>query len=701
MHGWKRQNRVELIDGARVVVIGGGPAGSFFAIHLLRQAASLGKRVQVVILERRRSSLPCQQPGGEADWKGCNYCAGGISPRLNDVLRQLGLVLPEETIQSRIRFITIQGFWKNIEFEVPAGREMLSVYRGSRPHSRADHRQNFDSFLLDQALRCGATLVCGEVTRVDRSTAARPQVCYTKANVPMQMVADLVVVASGVNETAGAPPDQGLILAQLPRLIPRFRPPTVRHALIFELQAEPSLPTGLESTLHFVEYGSDGLSLEMCSLLPKRSFVTVTLVGPSVDAITSHAESQRVIRSFLDLPHIRKLIPRGMELHLGCACRPNLVVRSAVRPFADRVAAVGDLVTTRLYKDGILSAEQTARALATTVLSRGIDEGSLKAGYGPTLRHFRNNNRAAAIVFLLHRLVFSSSVLSRVLYQAVIHERKTTPRHRRHLERILWGIASGDEDYISLARSLVHPSTILAVLFGGGLITLRNYATELFFGLRWEGIGRFTTGVALERLEEKRLEFSRLMANASVTVAPRLEFERMYTIRIGATVEAVLEQLGRFGEPDRRYLRPGWVQVQRTHGLPNVPGCLIQYTIGHPAFCFSLELEQIRDGHLAVYRVRDGFARGGVLIFEIEKLSPQICALSIYVAFNFRRGVGLPRRLFWWCFRKVFPSFIHDVLWNHSLCQLKDIVEAPPPTASAPAAGGGGCACGPCQAWGG
>jgi len=27
-------------------------------------------------------------------------------------------------------------------------------------------------------------------------------------------------------------------------------------------------------------------------------------------------------------------------------------------------------------------------------------------------------------------------------------------------------------------------------------------------------------------------------------------------------------------------------------------------------------------------------------------------------------------------FRALFPSFVHDVLWNHSLCQLKDIVEA-------------------------
>jgi hypothetical protein len=88
-----------------------------------------------------------------------------------------------------------------------------------------------------------------------------------------------------------------------------------------------------------------------------------------------------------------------------------------------------------------------------------------------------------------------------------------------------------------------------------------------------------------------------------------------------------------------------------------------------------LILEQIVGGHLAVYRVKDGFARGGVLIFEIEKLSEEVCALSIYVAFNFVRGRTWVTRPFWRLFRLLFPAFIHDVLWNHSLCQLKDIVE--------------------------
>jgi len=36
-----------------VAVVGGGPAGSFFAIHLLREARRLNRRLDVVIVEKR------------------------------------------------------------------------------------------------------------------------------------------------------------------------------------------------------------------------------------------------------------------------------------------------------------------------------------------------------------------------------------------------------------------------------------------------------------------------------------------------------------------------------------------------------------------------------------------------------------------------------------------------------------------------
>jgi flavin-dependent dehydrogenase len=669
-------HRIELHEGALVAVVGGGPGGSFFAIHLLRHARRLGRHVRVVIFERRRSSPDGDPTHAHDAWKGCNYCAGGISPKLSDVLRELGLELPADMIQSRMASITIQGFWKNIEMEVPDGRDLFSVYRGSRPGKRPDQAANFDSFLLDQALRAGALLHCAEVTDVERVGDGRPLLHFELGGKSRSLEADLVVFASGVNEVAGSAPRRSRVLQAIARMIPDFTPPRVRHALILELQPKPHLPAHLEATVHFIEYGSPKLPIEMCSIIPKRDFLTVTLVGKAVDAAEAKGEVNRIVNQFLDLPQIRKLLSPGTYLQLGCACRPNIVVGSARAPFADRAAAVGDLVTARLYKDGILSAHQTAAALADTVLREGINSASLSKGYGPTLRHFRRDNAFARVVFLLHRVFFSSSVLSRVLYQAAITERKTTPRPRRRLENILWSVASGDADYTRILLSMLHPRTVSSVLLGGGVITLRNYLTELLFGLRWEGIGRFTTGVAIERLEQKRRDFSALIADAHVAVPGRLEFERMYTIKIAGSGPEILKETGRFGEADRGYLRPRWLEVRRTAGEPNQPGCVVTYIVAGGLLSFSLKLETLMGDHMAVYRVQNGFARGGILIFETEKHTGQLCPLSIYVAFNFQRGSNVATNIFWWCFRRLFPAFMHDVLWNHSLCQFKDTLES-------------------------
>jgi flavin-dependent dehydrogenase len=639
--------------------------------------------LEVIVFERRRHAGGVHHSGCGSHWHGCNFCAGGISPRLHQVLEDLNLKLPETVVQSRIHSVTIQGFWKNIELEVPGDRQMVSVFRGSRPAWSAGGVQSFDGFLLDQALAVGATLVEGDVLGVDRPDGGKPVITCHLQGGKKEFSADFVAFAVGVNNSATEPGGESPLMRTIDRLMPGFARPRTRRTLIFEIQAGSELPGHLKDSIYFVEYGSKELPLEMCSLVPKRKCVTVVLVGKCVDAVRDLSEARGIMRRFVELPHIRRTLSPVSGLTAVCACSPYMVTGSARNPFGDRVSAVGDMATSRLYKDGILSAHQTAKAIADTLVKQGVDEASLRRGYGPTLKRFARHNRFASVVFLLHRCFFSSSVLSRVLYQAVISERKTTPSARRHLEKILWRIASGDDEYEEIFWSMVHPATLWAVLIGGGLVTLRNYLTELVFGLQWEGFGRFTTGVSLERLEEKRRQFSRLVAEADIRLPANLEFERMYTIKIAAPRELILDQLENFGETDRSYLHPRWVRIQRVEGTPHAPGCVIQYRILSRHLTFRLRLEQLVGDHLAVYRVLDGFARGGVLLFEVEDGADGVCLLSIYVAFCFPRGGSLAGRMFWRLFRLLFPAFVHDVLWNHSLCQLRDVVETrahqPPP----------------------
>jgi len=668
-------DRIVLPEGATVAVVGGGPAGAFFAIHLLTRARELGKRVRVIVLERRWQQASPMLPSSQAcRWRGCNYCAGGISPKMSDVLKEMKLTLPPQVIQGRFSSIIVEGYWKNIELEIPPGRDMCSVYRGSCPARGTNHHASFDAFLLEEARKAGAELLGGEAEQVQRAGAGKLALRYRSRGAVRIESVDFLVFAVGVNEVMAHQAGDTPMLRSLQGLIPGFVPPRLRRALICELEGAPAMPEHLAGTIHFLDYSSESLNLEMCSLVPKQGFLTAVLVGASVDAATDGSQQAEIVTRFLDLPQLRKLLSPGTRLYPVCTCSPNMVVGSARNPFADRVASVGDLVTTRLYKDGILSAQKTAQALAETVLTLGIDEESLDQGYGPTLRHFRRDNRFASVVFILHRIFFSSSVLSRVIYQAVITERKTKSSASRELESILWQIASGDADYEKIFWGMLRPATLWSVLSGGLIVTLRNYLTELLFGLRWEGFGRFTTGVAKEKVEEKRAAFARLMAERDIAMAGKLEFERMYTIQIHAPAARIMRQLGQFGETDRGYLSPRGVRIRRLSGLPNSPGCVIRYEILGRLLTFSMVLEQVGEC-LAVYRVQDGFARGGVLVFEIEKLAASNCNLSIYVAFDFYRGNGGASRTVAHVFRWLFPAFVHDVLWNHSLCQLKDIVE--------------------------
>jgi len=119
-----------------------------------------------------------------------------------------------------------------------------------------------------------------------------------------------------------------------------------------------------------------------------------------------------------------------------------------------------------------------------------------------------------------------------------------------------------------------------------------------------------------------------------------------------------------------------WVQIRRTSGKRLEAGCVISYRVFVGFISFSIEqLAPTAAGQIR-YRVHDGFADGGLFLFDVEPGTPGHCFVTVYLAFEYARGDTLFSRIYWRLFRLLFPEFIHEGLWNHALCELRQSAES-------------------------
>ena len=410
---------LSLAPGARVCIVGGGPAGSFAALLLLKAAREAALPIQVIVYEPH---------DGRMGPRSCKGCAGILSAAAVRRLEGLGLGPPAEVIQSQLRtyVVHVQGHVASIE-QPYAGRRILSVYRGGGPlRGMGGPVASFDRYLADCAQAAGAQVVTARVRHV-RWEDERP-VIYTDHGAT---IADLLVLATGVNSRSPLAPEFG------------YRPPVTEQMAQDEIIRPPTWPETMVAGFFGGRHG-----LMFGALTPKGRYLNVSLF--------SHRGEDNPVQRFYQL-HADALARFFVQPPESCCgCRPFIAVEPAPVLFGNRWVAVGDAAVTRLYKDGIHAAFMTASTAIRTAVTRGIDRAAFAADYAPVCQALAADNVWGRRLFRTSEAIMTGVHWARAYVDCVRMEAGLDPARRVH-SRLLWGMLTGDESYTNLARLLLRP----------------------------------------------------------------------------------------------------------------------------------------------------------------------------------------------------------------------------------------------------
>jgi NADH dehydrogenase len=441
--------------GSKVAVVGGGPAGSFFALYLLRYAEQRDIHPEITIYQQRDFN--------ELGPKGCKGCAGILSISLLKNLTELNLSIPAEIIQNEIEHYAVHSPYTSISISNPEkGIKIASIYRGGG--SIVSHSKNpvsFDGWLLKQAQGQGVEVENHTVSGIDLGDETIVRVGDKKLRY------DLVVLACGVN--SGSVPIVGL----------DYVPPQTRRMAMAELHADAAqVESRLGSVAHVVLIPHSGLIFG--TLVPKGPLINVSVLSKRKHPVS--------VNDFLSHRIVQNMLPDNYRR--VCGCRPRAAIVAAHNYFANRFVAIGDAAVSRLYKDGIGSALLTAREASRTIIEHGITRHDFQRAYQPLCSRIDRDNRWGELLFSINDRVKNSRAFLLAQHR-LIGDEQDNVRGPQPFTKAAWGMFSGTYSYRNIARMVASPASLgklSLVLFResfGGLYAKRTaYPKKLHVGSR-------------------------------------------------------------------------------------------------------------------------------------------------------------------------------------------------------------------------
>ena len=420
-----------LQDGSRIAVVGGGPAGSFFAYFLLKMAQAIDLDVELEIFEPR--SFDRCGPAG------CNHCGGIVSESLVQILAAEGIRLPRRVVQRGVESYVVHMDVGDVAIESPVHEQRIAaLYRGNGPREGGDaEHESFDGFLQGMAVGQGAQVVRRLITGT-RRVGGRPRLEFVDGEARDY---DLVAVASGVNSN---------FIGLLENLVPGWQRPQTTRACIAEFRStEDEVLRVLGRSVHVFLLSIP--RFEFAAIIPKGRFATVVMVGEDLD--------DELVGAFLNDPVVRRAFPTD-AVPCVCACSPLINLGAQSRPYDDRVVMIGDSGVTRLYKDGIGAAFRTGKAAATTAVFHGVSKRDFAKHYWPACRRIVNDNRVGRVMFATNEIMKKSRFTRRAMLRMAQREQDRAGASP-HMSSLLWNMFTGSAPYTEMFRGTLHPGFAL------------------------------------------------------------------------------------------------------------------------------------------------------------------------------------------------------------------------------------------------
>jgi flavin-dependent dehydrogenase len=429
---------LQLQEGSKIGVIGGGPAGSFFGYFFLDMARRVGIDVQLDIFEPKDFS----RPGAS----GCNHCGGIISESLVQILATEGLDLPPNVVQRGIDSYVMHTDVGNVKIDTPLHEKRIgAVYRGCGPRGKNEVKwDSFDGYLLAKAKSKGANVI---EDRVDKVNSQNGKIQFKLASSSDFLEPyDLMVVATGVNSAS---------LKLFEDLNLHYSPPKTSKTFIREyFLGKEVVEQYLGNSMHV--FLIDLPRFEFAAIIPKGESVTICVLGNEID--------KELIDSFLSKVETKKCFPPDFQLGKGhCQCWPGISISSAQRPFADRIVFIGDTGTTRLYKDGIGAAYITAKAAATTAIFQGVSAQDFKKYYWPVCKRIKLDNFIGMAIFGFTHFVQKLKFTRQGILRMVAAEQQKKGK-KRTMSTVLWDMFSGSAPYRDIFIRTLKPSFLTRFL---------------------------------------------------------------------------------------------------------------------------------------------------------------------------------------------------------------------------------------------